>query len=497
MILLETKKLNISFSGIQVLFDLDFQLKENEIHCLCGENGAGKSTLVKILTGIYPHYIGDILINDKVVKISNPRIARELGIYAVQQHRDLVPTMNAVENIFLGNEIYINKNGKQLLNFAEMKERSAKIIDKFGINIDLDLNVGDLKVSEQGIVAICKALITESKILLIDEASAPLDDAERKVLYSTLKKLRDEGRGIVYITHHLDEVFKIGDRTTVLRNGRNVRTVDMSEYDRSSLIMDMTGNVKMYDRKHGNVNIQKSSKPILEFYNVSNKYLKSISFKAYEGEIIGFAGLEGSYKTEIASVMFGLSKYNEGMIKYKGEVLVSEHPIQSIRLGIGMVPTDRKNLGLITCRSVSENIILTKINKEKKIFINSSWIKKVASSNIIKLGIKTSSQNQLVEYLSGGNQQKVLLSKWIEAGVNLLLLIEPTEGIDVGTRIELFNIFKGLSSDGKTLILFTSDLDEIMALSDRIFTMVEGKIIGEYLSNEAKKQKILSEILSK
>ena len=204
MFLLETRNINIAFSGIQILFDINFQLNASEIHCLCGENGAGKSTLVKILTGIYPHYSGEVVVEGGPKRIKNPRIAREIGIYAVQQHRDLVPTMNAVENIFMGSEIFKNNKTKQIIDFAGMRKKSEELTSKFEVSIDLDVPVSNLKVSEQGIIAICKALAVESKILLIDEASAPLDSAERQILYKTLKRLRTEGKGILYITHHLD-----------------------------------------------------------------------------------------------------------------------------------------------------------------------------------------------------------------------------------------------------------------------------------------------------
>lgn len=496
MVLLETKKINISFSGIQILFDVDFELKEGEIHCVCGENGAGKSTLVKILTGIYPHYTGDVIIGDEQVSIQNPRDAREQGIYAVQQHRDLVPTLNAVENIFMGNGIFKRERGKQRLDFEKMRERSLDLISKFGVQIEMNTPVQNLKVSEQGIIAICKALAAKSKILLIDEASAPLDDAERQVLYNTLKKLRDEGKGIVYITHHLDEVFNIGDRVTVLRNGEKVATENIAGFDREKLIQAMTGNIKIYDRKDTDTEINQDDL-LMRFDNVSNKHISDITFDVYKGEIIGFAGLEGSFKSEIASVAFGLSKYKSGMVYFKDKPLSSKHPIQSIRKGIGLVPTDRKNAGLITCRSVAENTILTAINKKKKSIVSQSWVRKVVSKNIKQLGIKTSGQKQLVEYLSGGNQQKVLLSKWLEAQVDLLFLVEPTEGIDVGARADLYEIFRQLKEDGKALVIFTSDIDELLVLSDRIFSMVEGRIMGEYKSRSAQKQTILSDILSK
>ena len=496
MSLVEANKINISFSGIQILFDVEFELKAGEIHCLCGENGAGKSTLVKILTGIYDNYTGNISLDGKPVVMDSPITARKLGVYAVQQHRDLVPSLNAVENIFMGNEIYKTSKGKQRFDFAAMKKMSLELIDKFEITIDVDVPVGELKVSEQGVIAICKALAAESKILLIDEASAPLDNSERQVLFTTLRKLRDEGKGIVYITHHLDEVFNIGDRITVLRNGENVATVNIDEYDRDKLIASMTGDAKMYDRDYLDRPAD-MGEPVMEFRNVCSDNLLNISFKMYKGEVVGFAGLEGSFKDEIAAVAFGLKKYHQGVVLHQGKPVKFRYPIQAIRKGVGLVPTDRKNAGLVTCRSVLENMIMASINKYNTSVISSRWARKLVNESIQNISLKTSGPNQLVEYLSGGNQQKVLLAKWLEAKSDILYLIEPTEGIDVGARADLYRIFKELVKQGKTLVIFTSDIDELMVLSDRIFTIVEGAMVNEYSIGKANKIQILSDILSK
>jgi ribose transport system ATP-binding protein len=494
--LIETRKIEISFFGVQVLFDIDFQLRAGEIHCLCGENGAGKSTLVKILTGIYTHYSGDIYIENHPVKITNTRMAREKGLFAVQQHRDLVPTLNAVENVFIGNEI-VASGKKHRLDFAEMRKRTQELISSFEMDIDVDVPVRNLRLSEQGIIAICKALATDSKVLLIDEASAPLDNTEREALYEILRKLRDEGRGIVYISHHLDEIFNIGERVTVLRNGRRVCTVPVDEIDQHGLINAMTGDIKVYERTTSPQSAKDQDGILLEFRSVSSDNLRDISFDVHKGEIIGFAGLEGSHKDEIAKIMYGLTPISSGEVVYKGSSFKSNYPIQSILNGIGLVPNDRKNLGLVTCRSVSENIILSAINKFKKLIVNALWQRKAALRNIKRLMIRTSGPSQIMEYLSGGNQQKVLISKWLETGLELLFLIEPTEGIDVGARADLYKIFRELSEQGAALVFFTSDIDELLVLSDRIFTMVEGRIVQQYDALQAGKKEILADILLK
>jgi ribose transport system ATP-binding protein len=315
--LLKMSNINISFSGTQVLFDASFELKAGEINCLLGENGAGKSTLVKILSGVNTQYTGNIEIEGREVKITSPIVSKQLGIHSIQQHRDLVPTLNAVENIFLG-EMYVKG---AFLDKEKMRSKARDLLSQFGTNIDLDVPVRDLKVSEQGIIAICKAISSECKILLVDEASAPLDNSERAILYNILRKLKEQGKGIVYITHHLEEVHVIGDAVTVLRGGRTVAVMESNKTDIPMLVSAMTGQKKLYNRD--NVierNIDPDETPVLEVNGLTNKYLNNVSFKAYKGEIIGFAGLEGCGKQLIAETIYGLVPYSKGEIKIWGEV---------------------------------------------------------------------------------------------------------------------------------------------------------------------------------
>jgi ribose transport system ATP-binding protein len=505
MALLQTRGINIGFLGIQVLFDVDFDLLAGEIHCLCGENGAGKSTLVKILTGIKTHYTGQVFIEGAPVRLSSARVAREAGIFAVQQHRDLVPTLSAAENIFLGSEVLRGKS-RERLDFAAMKEKAGALIGRFDVDIDLERPVGELRVSEQGIVAICKAIAAEGRVLLIDEASAPLDNTERQTLYRILEQLRDEGRGIMYISHHLEEIFRIGQRVTVLRNGQKVCTVPVGSIDAGGLIEAMTGQRKMYERAEGSSAAPDSEGPVLEFRGVSSAGLsdagassaglQDVSFQLRRGEILGIAGLEGSSKDEIARIAFGLSPQGEGEVLLRGKLFRPSNPLDAVKQGIGLVPTDRKNAGLVLCRSVGENVILAAVNRAARFLVSPRWVRRTAQEGIRRLDIRTSGPAQLVEYLSGGNQQKVLLSKWLEAEADVLLLVEPTEGIDVGTRAELYAMFKSLAREGKALLVFTNDIDELMVLCDRILAMVDGAVVGEYRAGGAEKNRILADILS-
>ncbi len=493
MKLLEAKGINISFSGTQILHDVDFQVNAGEINCLCGENGAGKSTLVKILSGINAHYTGDVFVEGKLVNLNTPMDAVRHGIYAVQQHRDLAPTLNAIENIFLCNEKYL-RNSRQRFDFASMRDEAKKHIARFGVKINLDVPVRDLKVSEQGIIAICKALAHQSKILLIDEASAPLDDVERTVLYEALQQLALEGCGIVYITHHLDEVFRIGTSVTVLRDGYNADRFLIKDLDQTKLISSMTGNVKLYSRKE-RVETSAIGDIALEVEHLSAHGLEDVNFHVRKGEVLGIAGLEGSGKKLLAHCCFGFMRYYEGVIRKDGRVIKPRSPIQAIQNNIGLVPDNRKEAGLVLCRNLPENIIITNINKYKKIFINMRWAVRLTHKYVKDLRIKCSSISQLLEYLSGGNQQKVLVAKWLNAEVDVLFMIEPTEGIDVGARADLYAIFHKIVAEGKSIIIATSDIDELMEMSDRILTMGEGRIINEYPIDKASKQQILTDIL--
>ncbi len=496
MSLIEAKKINISFSGIQILHDVDFTLEPGEINCLLGENGAGKSTLIKVLTGINSHYSGQVLVDGKLVELRSPRAAIECGIYAVQQHRDLAPSLNAVENMFLGNELYMGKS-KQKLDFQKMTNIAKENIARFGIEIDLQTPVKNLKLSEQGVIAICKALIANSKILLIDEASAPLDDSERLALYEALQQLAKEGKGIVYITHHLDEVYRIGTTITILRDGRNVIKVGVDQLKKADLVHHMTGEAKLYERDASAAS-HITDNVAIEINGLNSKDLEDINLSVRTGEILGIAGLEGSGKDSIGRCCFGAEKITSGTIKINGKPVEPRSPIQAIISGIGLVPNDRKKAGLMLCRNIKDNITISTINKRKKRLVSDIWAEKVASKYIKQLLIKCCGSHQLIEYLSGGNQQKALIARWIETDVDVLFMIEPTEGIDIGARSDLYAVFKELAQKGKTLIVATSDIDELMTLSDRIITMYQGKIVNEYINGDSNttKKKILEDILS-
>lgn len=493
MKLLEARNINISFSGTQILHDVQFEIESGEINCLCGGNGAGKSTLIKILSGINSNYTGEICVEGKAVRLSKPSEAVECGIYAVQQHRDLAPTLNAVENIFLNNEICIGKS-KQRFDRETMRRKAMEYIQKFGVEMDLECPVAKLSVAEQGIVAICKALARNSRILLIDEASAPLDDAERQHLFEALQGLAKEGKGIVYITHHLDEVFRIGSSVTVLRDGYNAGRFSIGELDKKKLIACMTGNAKLYSRS-ADSSVSNIGEVVLEVQNLKAEGLTDISFSARKGEIIGIAGLEGSGTKYIAECCFGDRKIQSGTLKLHGENFSPRTPIQAIQRGVGLVPDDRKVNGLVLCKNISENIVISRINRFKKKWITNRYADEISKKYVERFSIRCTGNRQLIEYLSGGNQQKVLVAKWLDTEPDVLFMIEPTEGIDVGARADLYAIFREMAKSGMTLIIATSDIDELLELSDRILTMSRGRIVSEYAADAADKKQIMAEIL--
>ncbi len=487
MPLLEMKKIQKTFLGVVALNGVDFDLEKGEVHCLVGENGAGKSTLVKILSGAYTDYHGEIFLDSQPVRIDNPRKSRHLGIAAIQQHRDLVPTLNAVENMFLGQEM---KRGKTIL-FQKEYARAKEMIAIFGRTIDLEIPVSSLSVSDQEIVAICKALLSNCKILILDETAAPLDRQERVILFQKIRELAEKGLGIIYISHDLEEIFEVGDRVTVLKDGRKVGTREVTKTDLEEIVKMMIGTEQK--KPTTNKDIQKSIQPILRVRNLTvEKRLKNISFDLFGGEILGIYGLAGSGIEYIGYALFGVVPKSKNSEIYLHENRVRlGNPKESLRMGIALIPDDRRIKGLVSTRSVGQNIVLPLINKTKQRLIPSQFVYTISREYIEKLHIKTPSYLQLVEYLSGGNQQKVLVAKMLVTNCNVLILIEPTEGIDVGTRYELYQLFRNLSEDThKGLILISTDLDQILALSDRILILCRDGNLREGFPQEWNKQEI-------
>lgn len=491
MSLLQMKGITVRFPGVIALDNIDFEIEDNEIHCLVGHNGAGKSTLVKVLMGAYP-YTGQIILDTREIKIDSPQYARTLGISAVQQERDLIPTLDLVENILLGNEytngIYIDRQ--------KMCEKASELLSMFNVELDFNVPVREFTIAEQEIIAICKALSGKCRILMIDEASAPLDNDERQNLFNILKNIK-KGVGIIYISHHIEEVFEIGDRVTVLRNGKNVGTKKVGEVDINDIISmmvgeekELTGRLNTGGKKLGPESIR------VEGITVKDLLIENISFSARQGEILAFTGLLGSNIDVMTETIFGLRRPIAGKIYINQEEVKIDSIENAVQKGIGLVPDSRREKGLILCRSVAENLNLAKINQEHKFFISMKEFKLTTEECIRKLGIILFTPEQRVEFLSGGNQQKVVFGKWMSTNPDILFLIQPTEGIDINAKADIYEfILKTTKEEGKTVIIITTDIEEIFIVADRVITMNKGKISGEFMVEKTSKAKILEQVL--
>ena len=487
--LLKLKNVVKKFPGVVALRGVNFELERGEVHCLVGENGAGKSTIVKILSGVYPDYEGEILIDSQPAHLSSPREARQLGIASIQQERDLVPTLNSLENIFLGNEW---RTRYRLLDKKSMLNYATELANRLGVNIDLTKPVELLNVPDQEIVAIAKALSTECKILLVDEATAPLDSEERIKLFEVTRKLKQEGKGIVYISHNLEEIFQIGDKVTVLRDGRVISTKDVSKTNLEEIIHLMVGRIKRFHKQEAELGEKVFS---VKDFRIDG-FIEKVNFDVKRGEILGITGLAGCGKIEVLEGIFGLLPDAERKINLQGKYVKITSPLSAIKKGIGLLPNNRREKGLVTCRPVSENIGLTFINSSNTVRISPKTIMRVAKEFIRLLRIVVSSPKQRVEYLSGGNQQKVVFAKSLAAKCNVLMLNEPTEGIDVRVRRELYDTLNNLAREGKSIVITSSDVEEILNMCDRILVMVNGRVAGEFTTSQTNKKEIL-EYMSK
>jgi len=475
---LEMRNITKIFPGTVALDQVSFFVKKGEVHCLVGANGAGKSTLIKILSGVYQLDQGEIYLDGQKVDIKSPSKGRELGISVVYQELSLVPELSVAENIFLG--IYPIK-AKGILDWSSMNNKAQKVIDNLGIKIDVKDKVKNLSVGHQQMVELAKALIYKSKIIVMDEPSAALSSNEFEAMVRVIKKLRSNGITIIYISHRLEEIFKIGDRITILKDGKHVITSELDELNEEKIAELMMG--KSFEERVRELDKQFSKgKIILEANNLSNIKLNRLSIRLHEKEILGLYGLVGSGRTELLRVLFGIDQADEGEIYVFDKKVNINSPQDAINLGIGLVPEERKAQGLILSGTVWENIIISSIDKfthnhildYKKIF-------KEVDKQIKSLNIKTSSKYEKVKNLSGGNQQKVVISKWLVNNSKILFLDEPTQGIDVGAKSELYNLLEKLvKEEDKGVIIASSDLDELLKVCDRILVLYEGEVVDEF-----------------
>ena len=469
---LEIKNLVKDFPGVRAVNDVSFGIKKNTVHCLVGENGAGKSTLIKILTGAFARTSGTIFLNDKEYLAQNTRDAKQKGISTLFQELNVVDQLTVEENLTLGTE-------ETFMGFLRKTDKLKKILNVLN-SLEPSINpkqlVSSLSVAKKQIVEIAKAVATESDIIIMDEPTAAISDCEIQRLFNIIRSLREKNVTVIYISHRLDEIFELGDYVTVMRDGKHIDTKPVSEVkERSELIKMMIGKT-VFETYIPRKSV--TDEILLEVKNLYTDKLNNISFKVKRGEIIGFYGLVGAGKTEIARAIFGADVY-KGEIIFKGSKLHAA-PDKAIEAGIALVPEERRSQGLFTVLTIRNNIPVMNMKKISRFgFINTIKEMKVSSEYIGKLRIATNTMEKQASKLSGGNQQKVVFSKCLFADAYLLILDEPTRGIDVGAKSEIYNIIRQLSTDGKSIMMFSSELPEIVNMCDRIFILYDGEMKAE------------------
>lgn len=484
-IILEMRQVSKYYPSVRALENISFQLRRGEIHALVGENGAGKSTLIKILSGAIEQDQGGIFFEGAEIGPLDPRKSENLGISVIYQEFNLIPYLTVSENIFLGSE----KKGRLLVDDKRMRLETQRLLDSLGVGIEPEAQVKSLSIAYQQIVEIAKSLSKKTKVLILDEPSAPLSNREVEKLLKLVKRLKKNGVSIIYISHRIEEIFEISDRVSVLRDGCLVKTMPTGETDRAELIKLMVG------RDLANYYPESRTTPeeeILSVEQFENKKLKGISFSLKKGEILGIAGLVGAGRTELARAIFGSDSISGGKIKRRGEAVQIKSPSDAIRFGIGLIPEDRKRQGLILGQTVKENCTLANLKKLSRLNLIKSKQEKEAVKKLIEtLLIKCAGETQQVKNLSGGNQQKVVLAKWLFTDSEILIFDEPTRGIDIGAKQEIYELMRKLTAEGKSLIVISSEMQELIGMSDRILVMHEGRINGILQKGEITQDAVL------
>lgn len=480
------KGITKAFPGVQALDGVDFDIIAGEVHALVGENGAGKSTLSKILTGVYTKDSGVIEIKGQPVEINNPLDAQRLGIRIIHQEFNLINHMSVMENMFLDE---LGQKPWGLVSYRTMRRRAKEVLQWLGLDVSPDRLVSELSVGEQQTVEIAAALSKEADVIIMDEPTAALTDAEVERLFGIIQRLRAQGKAIVYISHKLEEIMAIADRVTVLRDGRLIGTKATSELTRDGIVHMMVGRPlrQMYVRSR-----KPSSEVVLEVENLTVPgKVKDVSLVAHKGEVVGLTGLMGAGQHDVLRAVFGALPVSSGTIKVRGREVSIRSPWDAIRSGIGLLTENRKEEGLILPLSVMFNMSLASMDKVTRLgIIAHKQERSQADSYVDQLDIRTPSVDQQVEYLSGGNQQKVVLAKWLATEPEIILMSEPTRGIDVGAKAEVYRLIDELAAQGKVILLVSSELPEVINLSDRIYVMYEGRVAAELDATKTSQEEI-------
>ncbi|WP_416366671.1 sugar ABC transporter ATP-binding protein [Muricomes intestini] len=480
-----------SFNTVKVLYGVDFILRPGTVHALMGENGAGKSTLMKALAGIHKYDKGSIMIKGKDVEITSPKHSQSLGVAMIHQELSPVPEMTVAENIYLGRE---PENGI-FLDYAQLYKQTEELLASLNVTVSPKARVGDLKVADQQLVEIAKAISLNAEIIIMDEPTSAITDKEVDNLFKVIRDLKSKQKGIIYISHKMDEIFRVADDITVLRDGKYVNTWQAKDIDKNILIKNMVGRELTEIFPKMEVPITETMLEVRNF-SITGEF-ENISFNVRKGEIFGIAGLVGAGRTELMHAIFGLSKKDQGDIIFEGRKLDIHNPKDAIKHGIAYVTEDRKDEGLVLEMSVGHNITLASMKEMSQgFFINSGKEHKTIKHQIEQLRIKLNSSRQLVKSLSGGNQQKVVLAKWLMREPRLLILDEPTRGIDVGAKAEIYKIMCEFVSKGNAVIMISSEMPEVMGMADRVLVLSNGKAGGELVRSEFEQEVIMKMAVS-
>ncbi len=488
-VLLRLENISKSFYGTQVLHDICFEVRQGEVHALLGENGAGKSTLLNILTGVFIPDSGNIYLDNREIEINNPSVANKLGINKVHQELQLIPELTVGQNIFLGHEPKGILPG--LIQWGDMYRKSNDVLRRLDADFSSKEKVKNLSTAQMQMVEIAKALQLESRILALDEPTSSLTDVEINKLFEIIKLLRKNGTAIIYVSHRLEEVFQIADRMTILRDGNYIGTYGIKELDKPKLIKLMVGrelnDVMRSDRQ------RTSGEVVLEIRNlVLQKSKNKINFCLRKGEILGIAGLVGSGRTELVRAIFGADKARKGEIYLHGKRISIKSPSDAINHGIALIPEDRKRQGFVSILSNKSNICLPSLtNLRTGGLINHKKMANIANKSVMSLKITPQKIDKPTREMSGGNQQKIVLAKWLSKNSEIMIFDEPTRGVDVGAKSEIYKLMHDLADQGNSIIMVSSELPEILGMSDRVLVMHEGSINGEIFAQEATEEKIL------
>lgn len=486
--IVQMKGISKAFSGNRVLENVTFEIMKGEVHALMGENGAGKSTLMKILTGIYQRDLGSVYMKGEEVHFKNAKEAENAGIAVIHQELNIIPYLSVTDNMFLGKELKYGKLG--IVKHKEMKQKTREYLNRLGIDIDPDTEAGDLSVGQQQMIEIARAVAANMEVLIMDEPTAALTDREIESLFKVISTLREQGVGIVYISHRMEEIFQICDRISVLRDGQFIGVKEIPKTDFDEIVKMMVGR-QLGDRFPERKTVLGPERLKIENFTCKGKF-EDIRFSVKQGEILGVAGLMGAGRTEIMEAIFGHRQKQSGTILIDGKGVTIKSPFDAIKNGIGFITEDRKSEGLVLDLSVRENFSLTNLGRiSKKNVISSKQEESFVDDLIEKLHVKTASRELSVKSLSGGNQQKIVIGKWLGIEPKILILDEPTRGVDVGAKKEIYQLMNQLTEQGVAIIMVSSELPEILGMSDRILVIHEGKVSAVLSRAEADQEKIM------